>query len=95
MFYLLKQYKKRKALKEGEKCAMTQSQANKLWEDCPFPIQTASATLINIIWYTAFYTSLTPIGVVLSLFCLISTYWILKVCDFMIYVYLYHSSTFI
>lgn len=70
---------------------MTQGQANKLWEDCPFPIQTASATLINIIWYTAFYSSLTPIGVVLSLFCLIATYWILKVRDSIIKFYWYDS----
>lgn len=72
-------YKRKKCLKEGDKCAVTQGQANVIWTDPPFPIQTVSATTINTIWYTAFYTTLTPIGLVLSLFFLISSYWILKV----------------
>jgi len=77
--YLMKEYKRKNCKKLGEKCPLTQSQANKLWENPSFPIQSASAILINTIWFTAFYASLIPLGMVFSLICLIYEYWIFKV----------------
>ena len=79
MGYLMKEYKRKNAKKLGEKCPLTQGQANKLWENPAFPIQSASAVLINTIWFTLFYAALIPFGMVLSLACLIYEYWIFKV----------------
>lgn len=77
--YMLKIFKRKNAEKLGEKCPLTQGQANKLWENPAFPIQSVSAALVNTIWYTAFYSTAIPLGIVLSLCCLLYEYWILKV----------------
>lgn len=77
--YWLKVYKRKKALKEGDKCALTQGQANKLWENPAFPIQTVSAALINTIWFSFFYATAIPIGILFAFVSLLYEYWILKV----------------
>ena len=78
----MKQYKRKNYKKLGEKCPLTQGQANKIWENPSFPIQGASAILINTLWFTSFYAALIPLGMVFSLACLISEYWIFKVFHF-------------
>ena len=65
--------------RQGVKCTLTQGQANKSFENPDFPIQTTSAALINTLWFTSFYSSTLPIGIVFSLICFIYEYYVLKV----------------
>lgn len=65
--------------RQGVKCSLTQRQANKAFENPDFPIQTTSATLINTLWFTSFYSSVLPIGIMFSLLCFIYEYYALKV----------------
>lgn len=65
--------------RQGKNCGLTQSEANKVFELPDFPIETTSAALINTLWFTAFYASVLPLGIVFSLLCLIYEYYVLKV----------------
>lgn len=76
--YWLKVYKRKQNVKLADKCPLTQGQANELWENPTFPIQSCSATLINTMWFTAFYSPAIPLGIVLSLLSVFYSYWVLK-----------------
>ena len=76
---MMKTYYRKKYKKQDIRCSLTQSQANKVWEDPGFPIQSNSAVVMNTMWFTAFYSPLIPVGIILSLGALIYEYWIFKV----------------
>ena len=80
--YLYKLYLRGKYKKLGDKCPLTQGQANVVWENPSFPVQSNSAVIMNTIWFTAFYSPLIPLGIIFSLGALIYEYWILKVMKF-------------
>lgn len=77
--YWLARFKRAYYSKQGAKCTLTQGQANKAFENPTFPVQTTSAAIINTLWFTAFYCSVLPIGIIFSLLCFIYEYFVLKV----------------
>ena len=77
--YWFAKFKRDYYSKQGAQCTLTQGQANKAFENPPFPVQTTSAAFINTLWYTAFYCSVLPIGIIFSLLSFIYEYFVLKV----------------
>lgn len=64
---------------DKNKIPLTQEQANKIWENPAFAIETISANMMNMLLITCFLGSLIPIGLVISLIFYILNYWIYKV----------------
>jgi hypothetical protein len=77
--YLLSLLKRWYYSRQKDRCSLTQGQANQIYQNPPFKIETTAASLINVIWFTAFYSSVLPLGIVFSLGCFIYEYFIIKV----------------
>ena len=77
--FLFAKFKRWFYRRQGHNCTLTQGQANKTFENPDFPIQQTSAALINTLWFTMFYCSVLPIGILFSLLCFIYEYFVLKV----------------
>ena len=52
--YLLSLFKRWFYSRQNSHCSLTQGQANKIYQNPQFPIQSTAASLINVIWFTAF-----------------------------------------
>jgi hypothetical protein len=76
--YFLTIAQRKRVAKTVETLDMTQSEAHLIFEDPEFDIAERYAVLIKTVWLTAFYATLIPIGLVISLSGLIVTYWVEK-----------------
>lgn len=77
--YISLWWTRRKYRKDASKWAVTQDEANKLWENPTFRIDTISANMINVLQIAAFFSPLIPLSLVFTLIFFISNYWIYKV----------------
>lgn len=80
--YQLAKFKRWFYKRQGANCTLTQGEANKAFENPDFPMKMTSSALMNTLWFTFFYASVLPLGIILSLLCFIYEYFILKVNNF-------------
>lgn len=78
-FHLLKIYKRKKEIQNGENSLLTQNEAQLLFEDPEFNIGEAYAYIIKNVLFTAFYSFILPLGVPIMILYLVLLYWLNKV----------------
>jgi hypothetical protein len=75
---LIRWYKKRKAIAEGEECKLTQREANELCEGPPIDIANSISNYMNLICTCIFYSPIIPQAIPAALFGTVVNYWFSK-----------------
>ena len=75
---LIRWYKKRKAIAEGEECQLTQREANELCEGPPIDIANSISNYMNLICTCIFYSPIIPQAIPAALFGTVVNYWFSK-----------------
>lgn len=77
--YLIRILKRKNEVKKGSSSFITQTEANTLFEDPEFKIGEAYAKTIKFVLFTAFYSFILPMGIVIMIIYLVIIYWLYKV----------------
>ncbi|CAD8147633.1 unnamed protein product [Paramecium octaurelia] len=77
-YYFYRQYQIRKSQNQGQTCALTQREANLLFEGSPGDLSKKYATITKTLMLSFFYAQLIPLGVLISLSFIIIDYWVEK-----------------
>lgn len=76
--YLLKLYKRKKAIKLGEQSTMTQKEAHLLFEESEMDLAVKNALLVKTMLLTAFFAPVIPFSLIFAILGLIFNYWVDK-----------------
>ncbi|CAD8065296.1 unnamed protein product [Paramecium sonneborni] len=77
-YHFYRQYRIRKSQNQGQNCALTQREANLLFEGLPGDLSKKYATITKTLMLSFFYAQLIPLGVVISLCFIFINYWVEK-----------------
>lgn len=76
--YFIKLYKRKKALKLGEKSTMTQKEAHTLFEESEMDLAVKNALMVKTMLLTAFFAPIIPFALIFAIIGLTFNYWVDK-----------------
>lgn len=76
--YFFKLYKRKKALKQGDKSVMTQKEAHQLFEEPEMDLAVKNALLVKTMLLTAFFAPVIPFSLIFAIVGLTFNYWVDK-----------------
>lgn len=78
MEWLYKIWKRKRIIKQGSKCMMTQKEANTVFEGDDFDMSERYALYIKTVLISIFFLPIMPISSILGIFATLLTFWIDK-----------------